>query len=129
MSCDADGYFTFVGRADDVFKASDYRISPFELESALIEHPDIVECAIVPSPDPIRSAVPKAFVVLRSGVGPSREIALSIFQHVRQVLTPFPSDTANRIFRPTEDYFWKNSAGGTASRRGQKRKERHATAS
>ncbi len=89
MSCDADGYFIFVGRADDVFKASDYRISPFELESALIEHPDIVECAIVPSPDPIRSAVPKAFVVLRSGVGPSREIALSIFQHVRQVLPPF----------------------------------------
>jgi acetyl-CoA synthetase len=89
MSCDSDGYYTFVGRADDVFKASDYRISPFELESALIEHPDIVECAIVPSPDPIRSAVPKAFVVLRSGAKPSREIALSIFQHVRRALPPF----------------------------------------
>jgi acetyl-CoA synthetase len=93
-SKDADGYFTFVGRADDVFKASDYRISPFELESALIEHPDVVECAVVPSPDPIRSAVPKAFVILRSGVEPSRQVALSIFQHLRNVLPPF-----NRIRR------------------------------
>jgi acetyl-CoA synthetase len=93
-SKDADGYFTFVGRADDVFKASDYRISPFELESALIEHPDVVECAVVPSPDPIRSAVPKAFVILRSGVEPSRQVALSVFQHLRNVLPPF-----NRIRR------------------------------
>jgi acetyl-CoA synthetase len=94
MSRDADGYLTFVGRGDDVFKASDYRISPFELESALIEHPEVVECAVVPSPDPIRSAVPKAFVILQSGVEPSREIALSIFQHIRKVLAPF-----NRIRR------------------------------
>jgi acetyl-CoA synthetase len=94
MSRDAGGYLTFVGRADDVFKASDYRISPFELESALIEHPAVVECAVVPSPDPIRSAVPKAFVILRSGVEPSREIAISIFQHSRKVLAPF-----NRIRR------------------------------
>jgi acetyl-CoA synthetase len=94
MSRDADGYLTFVGRGDDVFKASDYRISPFELESALIEHPEVVECAVVPSPDPIRSALPKAFVILQSGVKPSREIALSIFQHVRKVLAPF-----NRIRR------------------------------
>ena len=94
MSRDADGYFTFVGRADDVFKASDYRISPFELESALIEHSAVVECAVVPSPDPIRSAVPKAFVTLRSGVEPSRAIALSIFQHIRKVLAPF-----NRVRR------------------------------
>src|ERR1700736_1270847 len=89
MSRDADGYLTFVGRTDDVFKASDYRISPFELESALIEHPEVVECAVVPSPDPIRSAVPKAFVILRSGVEPSREIALSIFGHLREHLSPF----------------------------------------
>jgi acetyl-CoA synthetase len=94
MSRDADGYFTFVGRADDVFKASDYRISPFELESALIEHPDVVECAVVPSPDPVRLAVPKAFVILRSGAEPSRDVALSIFQHIRKVLAPF-----NRIRR------------------------------
>jgi acetyl-CoA synthetase len=89
MARDADGYYTFVGRADDVFKASDYRISPFELESALIEHPDVVECAVVPSPDPIRTAIPKAFVILRSGVEPSRELALSIFRHIRQALAPY----------------------------------------
>jgi acetyl-CoA synthetase len=89
MSVDADGYFTFVGRGDDVFKSSDYRISPFELESALIEHSDVVECAVVPSPHPIRSAIPKAFVVLRAGIEPSREIALSIFQHIQKVLPPF----------------------------------------
>jgi len=94
MSRDADGYLTFVGRGDDVFKASDYRISPFELESALIEHPQVVECAVVPSPDPIRSALPKAFVILQSGVEPSREVALSIFRHIRKVLAPF-----NRIRR------------------------------
>jgi acetyl-CoA synthetase len=89
MSRDGDGYFTFVGRADDVFKASDYRISPFELESALVEHPDVVECAVVPSPDPIRTAIPKAFVILRTGVVPSRELALSIFQHIRKALAPY----------------------------------------
>ena len=61
-SLDEDGYITYVGRADDVFKASDYRISPFELESVLIEHPAVAEAAVVPSPDPVRLAVPKAFV-------------------------------------------------------------------
>ncbi|MGE5325359.1 MAG: AMP-binding protein [Actinomycetota bacterium] len=86
---DSEGYLTFVGRADDVFKASDYRISPFEVESALIEHPDVVECAVVPSPDPIRMAVVKAFVTLRSGAEPSRELALSIFQHSRKTLAPY----------------------------------------
>jgi acetyl-CoA synthetase len=86
---DAEGYLTFVGRADDVFKASDYRISPFEVESALIEHPDVVECAVVPSPDPIRMAVVKAFVTLRAGLQPSRDLALSIFQHSRKTLAPY----------------------------------------
>ncbi|HET9284376.1 MAG TPA: AMP-binding protein [Candidatus Angelobacter sp.] len=86
---DAEGYLTFVGRADDVFKASDYRISPFEVESALIEHEDVVECAVVPSPDPIRHALVKAFVTLRAGCQPSRETALSIFQHSRKVLAPY----------------------------------------
>lgn len=86
---DADGYLRFVGRADDVFKASDYRISPFEIESVLIEHPDIVECAVVPSPDPIRHAVVKAFVTLRSGTNASREVALSVFRHSRKVLAPY----------------------------------------
>ena len=65
-SRDEDGYLTFVGRGDDVFKASDYRLSPFELESVLIEHPAVVEAAVVPSPDPVRHAVPKAFVDARA---------------------------------------------------------------
>jgi len=86
---DEDGYITYVGRADDVFKASDYRISPFELESALIEHEAIAEAAVVPSPDPVRLAVPKAFLVLRAGYIASPELAQSIFQHIRQVLAPY----------------------------------------
>src|SRR3954452_2374717 len=86
---DADGHFTYVGRADDVFKASDYRISPFELESALIEHPAVAEAAVVPSPDPVRLAVPKAFVALAPGHVPDRETALSIFRHLRAHLAPF----------------------------------------
>jgi acetyl-CoA synthetase len=86
---DADGYITYVGRADDVFKASDYRISPFELESVLIEHEAIAEAAVVPSPDPVRLAVPKAFLVLRSGYAPSEALALSIFKHIRQSLAPY----------------------------------------
>ena len=86
---DAEGYLTFVGRADDVFKSSDYRISPFEVESALIEHPDVVECAVVPVPDPMRTALVKACVALRAGVPQSREVALSIFQHSRKVLAAY----------------------------------------
>src|SRR5512139_1554720 len=86
---DADGYVTYVGRADDVFKSSDYRISPFELESALIEHGAVAEAAVVPSADPRRLAVPKAFLVLRDGHAPSRELALSIFRHIRKVLAPY----------------------------------------
>jgi acetyl-CoA synthetase len=83
---DADGYITYVGRADDVFKSSDYRISPFELESVLIEHPDVVEAAVVPSPDPVRLSVPKAFVLLRSDVTASPEVALALFRFVRERL-------------------------------------------
>ena len=70
-SRDADGYLTYVGRTDDVFKASDYRISPFELESVLIEHEAVAEAAVVPSPDPMRFAVPKAYVTLAAGAEPS----------------------------------------------------------
>jgi acetyl-CoA synthetase len=77
---DADGYITYVGRTDDVFKSSDYRISPFELESAIVEHPEIAEAAVVPSPDPLRLSVPKAFVVVRAGSEPSRALALRLFQ-------------------------------------------------
>ena len=86
---DADGYITYVGRADDVFKASDYRISPFELESVLIEHPAVAEAAVVPSPDPLRLAVPKAFVVLAAGHEPSADTARSILEFARDHLAPY----------------------------------------
>jgi len=86
---DASGYLTYVGRADDVFKASDYRISPFELESVLIEHAAVAEAAVVPSPDPMRLAVPKAFIALAAGHKGDRATALSIFQHLRAHLSPF----------------------------------------
>jgi acetyl-CoA synthetase len=88
-SRDADGYITYVGRADDVFKASDYRISPFELESVLIEHPAVAEAAVVPSPDPLRLAVPKAYVVLAAGHEPTEETARSILEFARDNLAPY----------------------------------------
>ena len=84
-----DGYITYVGRADDVFKASDYRISPFELESVVIEHPAAVEAAVVPSPDPVRLAVPKAFIVLAQGREPTRELARELFAFLRKSLAPY----------------------------------------
>jgi acetyl-CoA synthetase len=82
-SRDADGYLTYVGRMDDVFKSSDYRISPFELESVLIEHAAVAEAAVVPSPDALRLSVPKAFVVLAGGASPDAATAASILAHVR----------------------------------------------
>lgn len=86
---DADGYITYVGRADDVFKASDYRISPFELESVLIEHDAVAEAAVVPSPDPVRLAVPKAVVTLVQGHTPSAELAEDILRFTRARLAPY----------------------------------------
>jgi acetyl-CoA synthetase len=86
---DDEGYLTFVGRSDDVFKSSDYRISPFELESVLLEHEAVAEAAVVPSPDPIRLAVPKAYVLLVAGAERSPETALSIFKHLHAHLAPF----------------------------------------
>lgn len=89
VSQDEDGVFTYVGRADDVFKASDYRLSPFELESVVIEHPAVVEVAVVPSPDPIRLAVPKAYVVLGNGHEPDAATAESILHHCRVNLAAY----------------------------------------
>jgi acetyl-CoA synthetase len=86
---DDEGYLTFVGRSDDVFKSSDYRISPFELESVLLEHESVAEAAVVPSPDPIRLAIPKAYVLLTAGVERSPQTALSIFLHLHTRLAPF----------------------------------------
>jgi acetyl-CoA synthetase len=86
---DDDGYLTFVGRSDDVFKSSDYRISPFELESVLLEHDAVAEAAVVPSPDPIRLAIPKAYILLVGGTERSRETALSIYRHMFERMAPF----------------------------------------
>jgi acetyl-CoA synthetase len=88
-SRDEDGYIFYIGRTDDVFKASDYKISPFELESVLIEHPAVAEAAIVPAPDELRLAVPKAYVALAPGYEPTAETALAILRHARENLAPF----------------------------------------
>jgi acetyl-CoA synthetase len=88
-SRDADGYITYVGRADDVFKASDYKISPFELESALLEHEAVAEAAVVPAPDELRLAVPKAYIVLAEGWQPGPDTAKVLFEHSREVLAPY----------------------------------------
>ena len=86
---DAEGYITYVGRADDVFKASGYRISPFELESVLIEHPAVAEAAVVPSPDPVRGYVPKAYLMLSPGHAAGAETAASIFRFLRERLSAY----------------------------------------
>lgn len=88
-SRDADGYITYVGRTDDVFKSSDYRISPFELESVMLEHPAVAEAAVVPSPDPVRLSVPKAFIVLAEGWEPTEDTARQIFEHSRTHLAGY----------------------------------------
>ena len=88
-SRDSQGYITYVGRTDDVFKSSDYRISPFELESVLLEHPAVAEAAVVPSPDPVRLSVPKAFVVLAAGWEPTEDTAREIFEYSRTHLAGY----------------------------------------
>ncbi|MEU0795812.1 AMP-binding protein [Amycolatopsis sp. NPDC005961] len=88
-SRDEDGYLTYIGRTDDVFKASDYKVSPFELESVLIEHPAVAEAAVVPAPDPVRLAVPKAYISLVAGHEPDAETARSILAHARSHLAPY----------------------------------------
>jgi acyl-coenzyme A synthetase/AMP-(fatty) acid ligase len=86
---DPDGYFWFVGRADDVIISAGYRIGPFEVESALVEHPAVVEAAVVASPDPVRGEIVKAFVILAPGYQPSDELAAQLQQHVRSVTAPY----------------------------------------
>ena len=88
-SFDADGYWWFVGRADDVIKSSDYRIGPFEVESALIEHPAVDEAAVVGTPDPKRYQLVKAYVILSPGETGSRELALALFKHTINILAKF----------------------------------------
>ena len=86
---DDDGYFWFVGRADDVIISAGYRIGPFEVESALIEHPAVAESAVVASPDPVRGEIVKAFVILSPGYVASDELALSLQEHVRKSTAPY----------------------------------------
>lgn len=86
---DEDGYFWFVGRADDVIISAGYRIGPFEVESALIEHPAVAESAVVASPDELRGNIVKAFVILAPGYTPSEELTQSIQEHVQHVTAPF----------------------------------------
>ena len=87
--CDEDGYFWFVGRADDLIISAGYRIGPFEVESALIEHPAVAESAVVASPDAVRGEIVKAFIILKPGYVSSDELVLSIQEHVRSATAPY----------------------------------------
>jgi acetyl-CoA synthetase len=86
---DEDGYFWFIGRADDVIKSSGYRIGPFEVESALMQHPAVVECAVTSAPDAARGQVVKASIVLAQGHEPSEHLKAALQQHVKQVTEPY----------------------------------------
>src|SRR4029077_15147925 len=86
---DADGYLWFVGRAADVIISAGYRIGPFEVESALLEHPAVLESAVVASPDPVRGEIVKAFVVLRHGHAPGDDLARALQEHVKRVTAPY----------------------------------------
>ena len=86
---DEDGFYWFVGRADDVIKSSGYRIGPFEVESALMTHPAVIECAVTGAPDEVRGQVVKATIVLAKGYAPSNELALEIQEHVKKVTAPY----------------------------------------
>ena len=123
---DADGWITYVGRTDDVFKASDYKISPFEVESVLIEHPAVAEAAVVPAPDAVRLAVPKAYVVLAPGHEPSEETARSILEYAREHLAAVAAGAAAGVLRAAEDDLREDPPGRAAGPRGGPR--RRATA-
>ena len=86
---DSKGYYWFVGRGDDMIKCSGYRIGPFEVESALMEHPAVVECAITGAPDPIRGQVVKATLVLAKGFTPGDALVKELQDHVKRVTAPF----------------------------------------
>jgi acetyl-CoA synthetase len=86
---DEDGYFWFIGRADDVIKSSGYRIGPFEVESALLEHPAVAEAAVVGSPDPVRGLIVKAFIVLKKGYSPSDALIAGLQEHVKRTTAPY----------------------------------------
>ncbi|MBE6678367.1 MAG: acetyl-CoA synthetase [Ruminococcaceae bacterium] len=108
---DADGYYWFEGRSDDVIKCSGYRIGPFEVESAIMTHPSVLECAVTAAPDPVRGQVVKATIVLARGYSPSDELKKEIQNHVKHVTAPYkyprivefveelPKTTSGKIMR------------------------------
>ena len=129
VSRDEDGYLTYVGRADDVFKSSDYKISPFELESVLIEHPAVAEAAVVAAPDPIRLAVPKAYVFLAGGHAPDAETARSILAHAREHLAPYQRVRRLEFHRAAQDDQRQDPPRRAARGRGGPRGPRPPTSS
>ena len=110
---DEEGVLTYVGRADDIFKSSDYKLSPFELESVVLEHQAVAEVAVVPSPDPLKLSVPKAFVVLAANVEPSAALAKDILGFCREQLAPYKRIRRLRIFPAPEDHFRQDPPCGT----------------
>ena len=108
-----------------MFKASDYRISPFELESVLIEHPAVAEAAVVPSPDPVRLAVPKAYVVLAAGHEPSRELAAEILPFCREHLAPYKRIRRIEFADLPKTISGQDPPGRAARRRGREGGERN----
>ena len=118
-SRDSEGYFWFVGRADDVFKSSDYRISPFEIESALLECACVAEAAVVPSPDPIRGFVPKGYVTLEPGFTPDAATARGIFETSRDARAVPARPQAGVRAGPPEDRL-REDPPGPAPRSGSK---------
>ncbi len=111
---DEEGYYTYIGRADDVFKSSDYRLSPFELESALIEHQAIAEAAVVPSPDPIRWTVPKAFIICKPGVQPTAGIGARHLQVHPRTPRTLQAHPPPRVLRSAQDHLRQDSPRATA---------------
>ena len=124
---DDDGYITYVGRTDDVFKASDYKISPFELESVLIEHPAVAEAAVVPAPDPVRLAVPKAYVALAPGHEPTEETALRDPQVRARAPRAVPAGAPHRVLRAAQDDL-RQDPPGRAARPGERPGRRRRSA-
>lgn len=86
---DSDGYYFFIGRNDDVIKCSGYRIGPFEVESALVEHPAVVEAAVTAAPDPVRGMVVKASIILAKGWDPSDDLVKELQNHVKKTTAPY----------------------------------------
>ena len=119
---DEDGYITYVGRTDDVFKASDYKISPFELESVLIEHPAVAEAAVVPAPDPVRLAVPKAYVVLAPGHEPTEDTAFAILEVRPRAPRAVPAGPPPGVRRAAQDDLRQDPPGRAAGPRGRPRR-------